>query len=219
MASRNRSEAERLPPEAHRPATVERRGELHAALVAAAERIIEADGVEAVRARTLAVAAGCSVGAIYNVTADLDSLILDANARTLDAIDAALRAAVSSAATDAAPGLLLDRLAVAYHGSAAAHTRRWSALFTHRMTAGAPVPEWYRARQAAMFTHVEAPLAALRPDLQPGPLALLARSLFSAVHGIVLLGLSGTLLALPLDAQREQLRMLVAAMARGLEPP
>jgi AcrR family transcriptional regulator len=198
-----------------RSATTQRRGALHAALVAAAERNIAAEGVSAVKARALAEAAGCSVGAIYNVVADLDALILEANARTLAAIDATLRAAASGAAA-ADPAARLCALAIAYLDEAARHTSQWSALFAHRMSGGNPVPDWYLAQQAAMFTHVEAPLAQLRPDMPVPDLELLARSLFSAVHGMVSLGLSGTLTALPLDIQRSQLRIVTMAIVRGL---
>jgi AcrR family transcriptional regulator len=198
-----------------RGSTAARRGELHAALVAATERIIADEGLDAVKARSVAEQAGCSVGAIYNVVADLDALILDANARTLADIDAALRL-MADQPTDAAPAARLARLGLAYLNFAAAQPRRWAALFGHRMSGGNPVPAWYRAQQAAMFTHVEAPLAGLRPDLAAEDLALLARTLFSAVHGIVSLGLSGTLVALPLEVQRAQLAALVEAMARGL---
>jgi AcrR family transcriptional regulator len=203
-------------PAAPRRATVERHGELRAALVAAAERIIEADGVEGVRARALAESAGCSVGAIYNVVPDLDALVLAANARTLAAIDESLRAVFEVSSGIATPSARLVGLGLAYLRYASAHPQRWSALFAHRMAGGGEVPSWYRAQQAAMFVHVEAPLAQLRPALSASERALLARSLFSAVHGIVSLGLSGTLVSLPLEVQKAQLALVIEAIARGL---
>ena len=199
-----------------RSATVERRGELHTALIAATEKIIAADGIDAVKARALATSVGCSVGAIYNVVPDLDALILAANARTLAAIDASLQTVSLDAADSLSAGSRLALLGLGYLAYAADHPRRWSALFAHRMASGNPVPQWYLAQQATMFGQVEGPLAALRPDLPPAERALLARSVFSAVHGVVSLGLSGTLVSVPLEVQKMQLVVIVEAMARGL---
>ena len=46
--------------------------------------------------------------------------------------------------------------------------------------------------------------------------ALIARSLFSAVHGIVLIGLEEKLQSIPLATLREQAVLMVEAIARGL---
>src|SRR5919199_4301283 len=72
---------------------VERRLRLREALLAAAEAMIRMQGLGGLKARELAQAAGCAVGAIYNVFPDLDSLVLAVNAGTLDRIDAAIERA------------------------------------------------------------------------------------------------------------------------------
>src|SRR3954466_15217886 len=70
-----------------------RRQNLREALVAAAEKRIGTGGLRGLKARDLAAEAGCAVGAIYNVVDDLDDLILAVNARTLAALERALREA------------------------------------------------------------------------------------------------------------------------------
>src|ERR671932_555397 len=81
---------------------IERRRRLRDALIAAAETMIRADGLGGLRARDLARAANCAVGAIYNVFHDLDALVLAVNAGTLDRIDAAIgRAGKAGAASEA----------------------------------------------------------------------------------------------------------------------
>lgn len=195
-----------------RPATAARHHDLHDRLLAAAEAAITAAGLGNLRARALADAAGCSVGAIYGVFPDLDALALAVNGRTLDAINAAL----GQAAPGHDPAEHLVQLALSYLGYAAAHRQRWTALFQHRMAEGQPIPPAYAARQAAAFAHVEQPLAALMPGLPGAQRSLLARSLFSAVHGVVALGLDEKLAAMPAAVLRAQLRTIVEAMARGL---
>ena len=194
-----------------RDATLSRHQGLHDALILAAEAIIAGEGLGKLRARALAEAAGCSVGAIYTVFPDLDALILAVNARTLAAIGHAMSGPAPAAQTQH-----LVHLALAYLAYASAHRRRWAALFQHSMEDGRLAPEWYAAQQAAAFSHIEAPLAALRPDLPPAECAVLARSLFSAVHGMVALGLDEKVATLTLPALREQIRIVVEALGRGL---
>ncbi len=167
-------------------------------LVVAAETVIAAHGLAALRARALAEAAGCAVGAIYQVYPDLDALILEVNGRTLDAIGAALLAARPRRK----PGNQLIGLADAYLDYAAANRLRWAAVFQHRGTEGRPLTPAFAARQAALFQHVERPLAQLRPGLSAEACALLARTVFAAVHGMVALGLDGTVQPMALEAAR-----------------
>ena len=193
--------------------TAERHHDLKDRLVTAAETAIQSGGFETVRARSLAEAVGCSVGAIYQVFPDLDALLLTVNGRTLDAIDAVMQE-TGPAGT---PADQLGRLAEAYLSYAAEHRPRWAALFQHRMTGGRPVTDEFAGKQAAVFAHIEQPLAALRPDLDAEGLAILARTLFSAVHGMGGLGLDEKVAAMPLGVLREQVGLVVAAVARGLE--
>ena len=60
------------------------------ALISAAESRIKANGLAGVKARELANDIGIAVGAIYNLVADLDELILRVNVHTMNRLDAAL---------------------------------------------------------------------------------------------------------------------------------
>ena len=132
-----------------------RREQLKEALVAAAERAIAQEGVAGVKARPLADEVGCAVGAIYNVVADLDELVLLANARTLAALHAALAAAIAPDGQGPDWAIeQLNRLALAYLDFAAAHRRQWQALFDHRLAAGRNPPDWYPLLRAAKYLGV-----------------------------------------------------------------
>ena len=78
------------------------------------------------------------------------------------------------------------------------------------------MPPWFAERQAAAFSHIEGPLAVLAPDMDHHARALLARSLFAAVHGVVTLGLDEKVAAMPMPALRAQLRLVVEALGFGL---
>jgi AcrR family transcriptional regulator len=202
-------------------ATGARRGELKERLTNAASRLIEAQGLASVKARPLAEKAGCALGAIYTVFPDLDALILAVSARTLARLEAHLDAIAVEVAAEASPREAarqrLVALALAYLDFAFAHRTSWRALFEHRLPEGRPVPEWMVAEQARLFGKVEVLLGPLVPHMGVAQRAMLARSLFSAVHGLVLLGLEEKLGVMPFAMLREEVERLVSAMARGLE--
>ena len=180
-------------------------------MLAAAERLIETSGLAHLRARDLASQAGCSVGAIYNVYLDLDELILGVNANTLRAIDREMTAIQSDG-----PLQQLTALADAYLTYAVRNRLRWEALFSHRMPAEAAVPQWFQDIQKAAFSHIEGPLAQLRPDLPDAARALLGRSIFAAIHGMVALGLDKRVAPIDLAVLHAHLRLVVSAIVHGL---
>jgi AcrR family transcriptional regulator len=193
---------------------MERRSKLRDELILAAERRITAGGLAGLKTRDLARDIGCANGAVYNLVADMDELILLVGARTLARLDASLIAAESDG--PAAPAETLVRIALAYCDFAADNLQLWRALFEHRMTQGKPVPEWAVAQQMALFRHIYRPLAVLFPKRSTLQLSVTARSLFSAVHGMVTLGLEQKLIAVPLDALRAEIAIVVRAMIDGL---
>ncbi len=203
------------------PKTAERREQLRTALVDAAEAIIAKDGIAALRARDLATAAGCALGAIYNAFDDLDAVVFAVNMRTLALLDrhlgeAARRKPAAGAKPDATDVARLVGLATAYLDFAARYGPRWRALFEHRPQDGQITPSWYIEEQNRIFQLVEEPLRAISPHLAAGELAQLARTVFSAVHGVVSLGLEQKLGEIPARRLREQTAALVTAIARGL---
>ena len=195
-----------------RPATVSRHEKLQNALVEAAERVIGTQGLGALRTRSLAEEVGCAVGAIYTIFPDLDGIILAVNSRTLVQIDALL----GQTGDLPDPVAYLVWLASNYLDYAATNRLRWLALFQHVMTAGRSKPDWFARQQDAAFSHIEAPLSRLCPALPAPDRALLARSLFASVHGMVALGLDEKLVPMPLPVLHQQIATIVTATARGL---
>jgi AcrR family transcriptional regulator len=196
-----------------------RRRNLRDSLVAAAERTIDSQGLRGLKARELAQEVGCAVGAIYNAVTDLEELIYAVNARTLAALETAVRdsgvgAADLASREDAIHQLV--RLALAYTDFAARHGPRWRAIFQHQPPAGRDTPDWYIADQMRLFSYVERPLRMLLPDASAERRATVARSLFSAVHGMVVLGLEEKLQIIPLPVLREQVTFIVETIGKGL---
>ena len=193
---------------------LERRAKLRESLIQAGERRIAAGGLAGLKTRDLARDISVANGAVYNLVEDMDELILRVGSHTLGRLDAALSAAESDGPTS--PRETLVRIAVAYCDFAAENLELWRALFEHRMAPGKPVPEWAVSEQMNLFRHIYHPLAALFPKRTPAELGVMARSLFSAVHGMVLLGLEQKLIAVPIEALRHEIATIVRAMVDGL---
>lgn len=193
---------------------LERREKLRSDLIAAAERMIASRGLAGLKTRDLAREIGCANGAVYNLVTDVDELILRVGSRTLLRLDEALSLATS--AGEPSPQESLIRIALAYCDFAAENLQLWRALFEHRMEADKVVPDWSVHDQLQLFRHIYQPLAALFPERSPEELGITARSLFSAVHGMVALGLEQKLVAVPLPALRKEIATLVRAMIDGL---
>ncbi|MGT2438228.1 TetR/AcrR family transcriptional regulator [Bradyrhizobium betae] len=193
---------------------LERREKLRSDLILAAERMIASRGLAGLKTRDLAREIGCANGAVYNLVADVDELILRVGSRTLLRLDEALSAAES--ASEPSPQQTLVRIAISYCDFAAENLQLWRALFEHRMATDKTVPDWSVDDQMRLFRHIYQPLIALFPQRSPEELSITARSLFSAVHGMVALGLEQKLVAVPLPALRKEIAGLVRAMIDGL---
>jgi AcrR family transcriptional regulator len=201
----------------------ERRVALREALVAAAQRIISERGYQALRARDLAHEVGCALGAIYGVFADLDALILAVKERTLDMFETEIAANIRPGARmpgDQAPSAgaaeaSLQKLAGLYLGFARQYPKLWQAVFEHR-SPDSIVPGAYMEKLDGVLRHVERPLEILTPRLAPPDRQLWARALFSAVHGVVALGLDQKLGPLSADSLKWQVHLLIHAATRGM---
>src|SRR6185369_13456956 len=175
---------------------LERRAKFREELILAAERSMSAGGLAGLKTRELARDIGVANGAVYNLVEDMDELILRVGSRTLARLDASLSAAEAQGPTS--PRDTLVRIAVAYCDFAAENLELWRALFEHRMAPEKAIPDWAVGEQMALFRHIYRPLAALLPNRTSEQLSVTAASLFSAVHGMVGLGLEQKLIAVPI---------------------
>lgn len=189
--------------------TDKRREELRERLTDIAEREVRENGLGSLRARALAEEAGCAVGAIYNVFDDMTGLILAVNGRTFRR----LGAYVAESNEGESP---VDRLVSLGHGYlhfAAENPNLWRALFEVEMTDDRDVPVWYREELGRLFAIIAAPLAELNPGSSGEEIDLMTRTLFSSVHGIVLLGLERRISGVPKERMEAMIEFLLRNVA------
>ncbi|MCW2317714.1 transcriptional regulator, TetR family [Rhodoblastus acidophilus] len=191
----------------------DRRGQQRERLIETAEATIAASGHDALKARELAAAVGVSLGGLYNLVGDLDELMLLVSARTLRRLDAAL----SAAATNDDPAERLVAIALAYCRFARDNQALWRALFDHRFVEDKPLPDWHARTQLGLFLHLAEPLRRIAPHKSDEQRQVLARTWFSAVHGVVLLGIAEMLVAVPYDALEAQIAEMVRMLCAGAE--
>jgi len=196
--------------------TAERRERQRTQLIDAAEKAIAEKGLAGLKARELAQEIGCALGAIYNLVADMDELVLRVGSRTLARLDATLSAAPKPASSQAEATEALVAVALAYCAFARDNLQLWRVLFEHRMAEGATVPDWAVSEQMTMFRHILEPLSVLVPDRDEPERMLMSRTLFSAVHGVVAIGLEEKLIAVPRRDLDRQIEGLVRLVCRGL---
>lgn len=188
----------------------ERRKDLRDRLIRIAERHIEEEGLSAVKARALATEADCSVGAIYNVFDDLQDIMIAVNGRTFQSLGAHVAKALKGK-TNLPPTDRLIVMSHAYMDYAALHPNLWRALFGLRMSTDMQVPQWYLDELARLFGYISGPVSECFPDFDAEEVDLMTRTLFSSVHGIVLLGLENRISAVP----EAQLEYMIALLLRS----
>ena len=125
-------------------------------------------------------------------------------------------------ACDVSGVLARRRLARRLRATTKAHRPRspWKrSLFEHRMENDRPFPEDILLMVMQAFALMHEPMVRLLPGRNPEEVALLARMMFSAVHGIISLGLEERMVAVPPEKLRQQLAQFVDTHLTGLGIP
>lgn len=176
-----------------------------------ARTIIATKGLKSLKVRDVAEAAGCSVGSVYNEFGDFDGVILTVNRETVQALTRRLRGVPAED-----PVRQLYGLAATYLDFFAEHANLLRSLFEHRMEDDRPYPDDILQMVMNAFALMHPPLVRLLPDADDVRIALLSRTLFSAVHGIISLGLEERMVAVPPQMLRQQVEQFLDAHLAGL---
>ncbi len=176
-----------------------------------ARGIIASKGLILLKVRDVAEAADCSIGSVYNEFGDFDGLILAVNRETVQALTAQLTAVPADD-----PIRQLHGLAATYLEFFTQHANLLRSLYEHRMEDDRPFPEDILLMVMRAFALMHQPLVRLLPERDPKDIAMLARLMFSAVHGIISLGLEERMVAVPPDSLRQQVAQFVDTHLIGL---
>jgi AcrR family transcriptional regulator len=182
-----------------------------ALMLETARAIISAKGLRSLKVRDVAEAADCSIGSVYNEFGDFDGLILTVNRETVQSLSARLAAVPSDD-----PVRQLHGYAETYLSYFSEHANLLRSLYEHRMEGDRPFPEDILLMVMRAFALMHDPLVRFMPDADPAEIALQARMMFSAAHGIISLGLEERMVAVPPEQLRQQLGKFVDTYLAGL---
>ncbi|MFO1109617.1 MAG: TetR-like C-terminal domain-containing protein [Bradyrhizobium sp.] len=164
-------------------------GDLRAAALRAAEKILETQGIDALTLRAVARAVGVSHTAPKNHFGDLQGLLSELAAEGYRRYGAALIGAMDAAGTD--PRTRMRAMGRAYVGFAVAHPGLFVLMFRGErldMTRAALREAIEDTRQA-----LRAAAISVAPDVSPLQLAARATASWALVHGFATLLLDGRL--------------------------
>ncbi len=188
--------------------------QLRALILDAAQEIIDAQGLAGLSAREIARRVGYSPGTIYNMFASLDDVVLNVEARVLDALDKRLSDILS--AEDESGDSRVLQIAHAYLAFTQANPRLWNLLFEHHLQQGTDLPAWYRQKLEGLMGYVERALGPHFPRGREAECHRAARALWAGVHGITSLSTAEKFSVVTTDMASRLIDDLVGTYLLGL---
>ena len=158
--------------------------------VSAAAEIVEKEGYQSLTARKVASKIGYTVGTLYHVFRNFDDLIMHLNAQTIDEMAALIQRQTRKMRN---PDVRIRAMAEYYVQYATDHPDRWRLVFEHEQPRAMPSPAQMTERRDVMFEMVADGLRELSPGRVPHEVAHTATALWSGIHGICILALTGKL--------------------------
>jgi len=199
--------------------SADKREKQRQALIDEAEKMILAGGLGCMKARDLAMRVGIALGQIYNLVRDLDEVILVVNSRTIAHLEARIAQRVNFFGSSSGEEKLIAT-AIAYHHFARENYHLWHALFDHQpATTQKTLSVQVSADRLRPFRLIEQLLIPLCPTMSIWEVRLFAQTLFSSVHGIILLALDARDVGVPPEQIDDQLRLYLSLLCRGLNQP
>ena len=178
----------------------------------AATKFAQEEGLDSLTVRRIAKRVGCSVGTIYNVFDNLDTLILHLNGRTFDALYEELIKVEAEDESRAVVASLTETYLVFVRDNA----NLWNVVFEHVWPAKYPLPDWYRKKIERLVKLLANILAPLFPEGREDENYLAALVLWSGLHGINSLVATGKLGIVTSETAKVLSDMLVEIFFRGL---
>jgi len=154
-------------------------------ILEATERLLDTDGIQALSTRKISADIGYTVGTLYLFFKNLDELVLNVNARTLEQIFQAL-SIVTEDGID--PRSNIIAMGHAYVHFAMEYPQRWRLVYEFSLGDSEGVPDWFQEKIDKVFALVEKNLVSLVGNVDNKRQLTLA--LWSGVHGVCALAVS-----------------------------
>jgi AcrR family transcriptional regulator len=166
------------------------RDEIREMAISAAAKHVETEGYQSLTARKVASKIGYTVGTLYHVFRNFDDLVIHLNAQTLDEMAGLIQQQTRKKRN---PEVRIKTMAEVYVKYATDHPDRWRLVFEHQAPRGLPTPVQMKERRDVMFEMVADNLSEIAPGRQAQQIDHTATALWSGIHGICILALTGKL--------------------------
>jgi AcrR family transcriptional regulator len=171
-------------------------------------KLISAKGALGFNARSIAREMGYTVGTIYYEFGSLLELRYHVCGRILDIFLHELHEELKDSRPD------LQRTMLTYVRLSQSHSHLWSFLFTFQAGPRENAPEWYREKLELVFRQIE---VALAPHVSgKKQVRESARIIWSSIHGMCVLSLSGKLQMVGADAPEVMAKHFLKTYLAGL---
>jgi AcrR family transcriptional regulator len=166
------------------------RDEIREMAITAAAEHVELEGFQSLTARKVASKIGYTVGTLYHVFRNFDDLLIHLNAQTIDEMAALIQQQTRRKRN---PEVRIRAMAEFYVQFATDHPDRWRLVFEHQAPRGLPTPVQMKERRDVMFEMVADNLTEISPRRSTQEIDHTATALWSGIHGICILALTGKL--------------------------
>ena len=166
------------------------RDEIREMAISAAANHVETEGFQSLTARKVASKIGYTVGTLYHVFRNFDDLVIHVNARTLDEMAKSIQTQTRKKRN---PEVRIRSMAECYVKYATDHPDRWRLVFEHQAPRELPTPAQMKERRDVMFEMVAENLLEISPGRKRRDVDHTATALWSGIHGICILALTGKL--------------------------
>ena len=185
--------------------------EIKEMVLKAAENIVIEEGFAELKVRKIAMEIGYTVGSIYMVFDNMADLIMHVKARTLDDIAKQLGQLANGKNAEKN----IEQLAKTYLLYAEQNFNRWNMIFEHRMSEDEVVPAWYQQKIDHVFSVVELQFKNLSTTHTEEQSQQATRALWSGIHGICTLSLTGKLDLVGVKNVENTVVLLVDSFIKG----
>lgn len=148
-------------------------------IIETARKIVQKDGLSALSARKLSKETGHSLGSMYSYFKNLDDLILNINAITMDD----LYASFLNIKEKDSENIVLS-LSKEYFHFADKNENLWQALMEHRFANKQENPAWYQEKVDILFGYIEKQVENTLPNKNASQITIL---LWASLHGLWML--------------------------------
>jgi len=182
--------------------------ELRQLIPAAAQSIIERDGLVGLSAREIARTIGYSPGTLYNIFENIDDVLLTLQTQMLARVIDVMNAVPKTSP----PNQMIADLARAYLDFALENKLMWNLLFTHQVAAPAALVDNINCISAI----VAQPVADMLPNGSHSESDVAAKALWAGVHGVTAIAVTDKGPSLNPATAHVFVNQLVSTYTRGL---